>query len=56
MSCPSCGWPTAEAKVLSRHRTSEGVVYYLRCVCGQLTVRVLDSVVAPHGALFGGVD
>jgi len=39
MSCPSCGWPTAEARVISRHRTSEGTVRYLRCVCGQVTIQ-----------------
>jgi hypothetical protein len=40
MSCPSCGWPTAEAEVISRHRTSEGTVRYLRCVCGRMTIQV----------------
>jgi hypothetical protein len=40
MSCPSCGWPTADAEVISRHRTSEGTVRYLRCVCGQVTIQL----------------
>jgi hypothetical protein len=55
MGCPSCGWPTTEAEVLSRHRTSEGIVHYLRCVCGRLTVRVLDPALAADGAFIGGV-
>ena len=40
MRCSACGWPATEAEVLSRHRTSEGIVSYLRCVCGELTVRL----------------
>jgi hypothetical protein len=40
MSCPSCGWPTAEAEVISRHPTSEGTVRYVRCVCGRVTVQL----------------
>ena len=43
MSCPSCGWPTAEAEVVSRHCTSEGTVRYLRCVCGQVTIQLEGS-------------
>jgi hypothetical protein len=36
--------------VLSRHRTSEGMVSYLRCVCGELTVRLDPPVgAAPVG-------
>jgi hypothetical protein len=40
MRCSACGWPATEAEVLSRHRTSEGIVSDLRCVCGELTVRL----------------
>ncbi|MWK38831.1 hypothetical protein GEV43_35600 [Actinomadura sp. J1-007] len=39
--CPGCGWPQAEVyEVLSRHLTSEGVVTYTRCACGEMQVRV----------------
>ncbi|TDD71837.1 hypothetical protein [Actinomadura rubrisoli] len=39
--CPRCGWPVTEAyEVLSRHLTSEGVVSYTRCACGEVQVRV----------------
>ena len=39
--CPRCGWPRSEIyKVLSRHLTSEGVVIYTRCACGEVQVRV----------------
>ncbi|TDB81516.1 hypothetical protein E1264_32645 [Actinomadura sp. KC216] len=39
--CPRCGWPESEAyEVLSRHLTSEGVVTYTRCACGEVQVRV----------------
>ena len=39
--CPHCGWPRSEVyEVLSRHLTSEGVVSYTRCACGELEVRV----------------
>lgn len=40
--CPNCGWPEREPyEILSRHRTSSGVVVYTRCICGALQVRVL---------------
>ncbi|RKS69138.1 hypothetical protein BZB76_6277 [Actinomadura pelletieri DSM 43383] len=39
--CPGCGWPDSEVyEVLSRHLTSEGVVTYTRCACGETQVRV----------------
>ncbi|GAA4071346.1 hypothetical protein GCM10022214_28900 [Actinomadura miaoliensis] len=39
--CPRCGWPESEIyQVLSRHLTSEGVVAYTRCACGEVQVRV----------------
>jgi hypothetical protein len=40
MRCTSCGWPLAEASMVSAHRTSEGVVRYQRCVCGRITIRL----------------
>jgi hypothetical protein len=57
MSCPSCGWPTAETRVISRHRTSEGTVRYLRCVCGQVTIQLHSgghSSTSRSLALLGG--
>jgi hypothetical protein len=39
--CPTCGWPESDVyEVLSRHFTSEGVVTYSRCVCGEIQVRL----------------
>ncbi|MEV5751439.1 hypothetical protein AB0L00_26760 [Actinoallomurus sp. NPDC052308] len=39
--CPTCGWPGSDVyEVLSRHLTSEGVVTYSRCVCGEVQVRL----------------
>ncbi|MUN36531.1 hypothetical protein GNZ18_07950 [Actinomadura sp. NEAU-AAG5] len=39
--CPRCGWPQTQVyEVLSRHLTSEGVVSYTRCACGEVQVRV----------------
>ena len=36
-SAPGAGWEH-ELDVLSRHRTSEGVVTYARCTCGELQI------------------
>lgn len=41
MACPRCDWPMSEARLLSTHHTSEGVVRYLRCPCGQVTIQTL---------------
>ncbi|MEV5707884.1 hypothetical protein [Actinoallomurus sp. NPDC052274] len=39
--CPTCGWSDSDVyEVLSRHLTSEGVVTYSRCVCGEVQVRL----------------
>ncbi|TYB37985.1 hypothetical protein [Actinomadura chibensis] len=53
--CPRCGWPESEVyDVLSRHLTSEGVVTYTRCACGEVQVRVQPfapgAVVSPGPA------
>jgi hypothetical protein len=40
-SCAHCGWPTAEARVLSTHHTSEGWVRYRRCACGAVTIELV---------------
>lgn len=39
-ACVDCGWPDTDAAVVSRHRTSEGVVVWTRCICGALQVRL----------------
>lgn len=40
--CPNCGWPQREPyEIVSRHRTSSGVVVYTRCMCGALQVRLV---------------
>jgi hypothetical protein len=37
--CRVCAWPESEPyEVLSRHLTSEGVVTYTRCACGEVRV------------------
>lgn len=39
MACPGCAWPLDEPyEVVSRHATSEGVVTYSRCACGEMRV------------------
>lgn len=62
--CPRCGWPQDQVyEVLSRHVTSEGVVSYTRCACGEIQVRVhpyrrcaeagdADSPMTPASILF----
>lgn len=45
--CASCGWPLSDPyEIVSRHRTSEGLIVYTRCVCGRLQVR-RDAVAMP---------
>jgi hypothetical protein len=40
-TCPRCGWPEAETyEVLSRHLTSQGIVTYTRCACGEVQIRI----------------
>ncbi|WP_165960423.1 hypothetical protein [Actinocrispum wychmicini] len=47
-TCPHCAWPVRDLPA-ERHRTSEGVVDYRRCVCGSwivLVEKTLTAVVA----------
>ena len=37
-TCIDCGWPNTDGQVVSRHRTSQGVVVWSRCVCGALQI------------------
>jgi hypothetical protein len=39
--CTRCGWPNAEAGVLSTHSTSEGWIRYRRCVCGEVSIELV---------------
>ncbi|MFC4562537.1 hypothetical protein ACFO4E_11795 [Nocardiopsis mangrovi] len=50
--CVSCGGPGAAAQVESSHYTSEGIVRYLRCPCGERRVEVarFGTVVGVDGA------
>jgi len=41
MRCTRCGWPSAEAAVLSTHHTSQGWIRYRRCVCGAVTIELV---------------
>ncbi len=55
--CADCGWPLAEpVRVVSRHRTKEGVVVYARCVCGRLRVWVEPRGGAARRLVIGGTD
>jgi hypothetical protein len=37
--CPTCAWPESEPyETISRHVTSEGVVTYSRCACGEVRI------------------
>lgn len=55
--CADCGWPLAEpVRVASRHRTTEGVVVYARCVCGRLRVWVEPHGGAARRLVIGGTD
>jgi hypothetical protein len=39
--CPTCAWPVSESyEVISRHVTSDGIVTYSRCVCGEVRIRL----------------
>ncbi|MFI2026682.1 hypothetical protein [Streptomyces buecherae] len=50
-------WPLAEpVRVVSRHRTTEGVVVYARCVCGRLRVWVEPRGGAARRLVIGGTD
>ena len=51
MLCAHCGWPSAEARTISTHPTSEGWVRYKRCACGGVSIELVTP--APSGA---GVD
>jgi hypothetical protein len=45
-ACPVCAWPLDEPyEVVSRHVTSEGIVTYSRCACGEMRVGL-----RPYGA------
>jgi hypothetical protein len=46
--CSRCGWPVGQPfEIVSRHRTSEGVVTWTRCPCGQLRVAREGAAAAP---------
>lgn len=56
--CSSCALP---ATVTSTHRTSEGTLRYLRCVCGRSFVALGGEVIGAAGEsefphILGGVD
>lgn len=36
--CPDCGWDQRDPyEIVSRHRTSAGLIVYTRCACGRLS-------------------
>ena len=48
--CTACGGPSATARVESTHRTSDGVVRYLRCRCGHRWVEQARLVLVTPGS------
>ncbi len=42
MRCPRCGWPSEEMTVLSTHPTSQGWIRYRRCVCGAVSIELVQ--------------
>ena len=51
-ACADCGWPDTDRQVVSRHRTSEGVIVWTRCIiCGALQVWLHRPGVAEAVAL-----
>lgn len=59
-ACVDCGWPDTDAQVVSRHRTSQGMLVWRWCVCGALQVwlhrRGVAESVARAGQPDGGWD
>jgi hypothetical protein len=56
MRCTGCGWPIADMVVVSTHHTSEGLVRYLRCPCGQLCLQLVPEPTAATGDLLATAD
>lgn len=56
--CASCGWPVAEAVLLSSHDTSQGVLRYRQCTCGRLLVELSGIEIGGTRDLHGfpGID
>jgi DNA-directed RNA polymerase subunit M/transcription elongation factor TFIIS len=51
-TCTACGRPSATALVESSHLTSEGVVRYIRCACGNRWIEQAQLVlVTPLSAV-----
>lgn len=51
VSCGGCGRSLDGAAVLSRHRTSTGVVCYRRCACGCHVVELLGRKLTATGSV-----
>jgi hypothetical protein len=51
INCPRCPPDAADFRVVSRHRTSEGVTTWVRCRCGFLCVvaDVDGSIISASG-------
>ncbi len=47
MRCTQCGSPSAEARTISTHHTSEGWVRYRRCACGGVSIELVTLDAAP---------
>lgn len=55
-TCIDCGWPHTDAEVVSRHRTSQGLVVWSRCVCGALQIWLYRPGAATSVARAGQQD
>lgn len=48
--CPACGFTLAANSTTSVHRSSEGLVRYLRCLCGLRIVSLAGKVIGSAGS------
>ena len=48
-ACSTCGRLSATARVESTHRTSDGVVRYLKCACGNRWIEQARLVLVTTG-------
>ena len=49
LQCGNCGRALDDAPTLSSHRTSQGPIWYRRCVCGRISVEWRGSVLSGAG-------
>ncbi|MFI5912322.1 hypothetical protein [Dactylosporangium sp. NPDC051541] len=52
--CSACGRAATRAAIESAHSTSEGIVRYRRCACGNRWIELAAFIVAERTELRGG--